>query len=50
LGGTAVCYLVFRCVLQFVALRRRSEDFKELEIVVLRHKLEYYADRRVDRN
>ena len=33
------CYLVFRCVLQLVSLRPRSEDFKELEIVVLRHEL-----------
>jgi putative transposase len=32
-------YLVFRCVLQLVSLRPRSEDFKELEIVVLRHEL-----------
>ena len=32
-------YLVFRCLLQLVLLRRRSEDFKELEIVVLRHEL-----------
>jgi transposase InsO family protein len=35
----SLCYLVFRCVLQLVALRPRSEDFKELEIVVLRHEL-----------
>jgi hypothetical protein len=28
------CYLLFRCVLQLVSLRPRSEDFKELEIVV----------------
>jgi putative transposase len=33
------CYLLFRCVLQLVSLRPRSEDFKELEIVVLRHEL-----------
>jgi hypothetical protein len=31
--------LVFRCVLQLVSLRSRSEGFKELEIVVLRHEL-----------
>jgi len=31
--------VVFRCVLQLVSLRPRSEDFKELEIVVLRHEL-----------
>ena len=30
-------YLVCRCVLQLVLLRRRDEAFKELEIVVLRH-------------
>jgi transposase InsO family protein len=35
----SLCYLVFRCVLQLVSLRPRSEDFKELEIVVLRHEL-----------
>ena len=33
------CYLAFRCVLQLVLLRRRSTEFKELEIVVLRHQL-----------
>ena len=32
-------YLVCRCLLQLVLLRRRSEVFKELEIVVLRHEL-----------
>ena len=35
----SLCYLVFRCVFQLVSLRSRSEDFKELEIVVLRHEL-----------
>jgi putative transposase len=35
----SLCYLVFRCVLQLVSLRPRSEEFKELEIVVLRHEL-----------
>jgi hypothetical protein len=30
---------VLRCLLQLVLLRRRSEGFKELEIVVLRHQL-----------
>src|SRR6266545_7863492 len=35
----SLCYLAFRCVLQLVFLRRRSEEFKELEIVVLRHEL-----------
>jgi hypothetical protein len=32
-------YLVCRCLLELVLLRRRSEAFKELEIVVLRHEL-----------
>jgi putative transposase len=31
--------VVCRCLLQLVLLRRRSEGFKELEIVVLRHEL-----------
>jgi putative transposase len=35
----SLCYLVFRFVLQLVSLPPRSEDFKELEIVVLRHEL-----------
>jgi putative transposase len=33
------CYLVLRRVLQLAALRLRSAEFKELEIVVLRHEL-----------
>jgi hypothetical protein len=33
------CYLAFRCLLRLVLLRPRSEGFKELEIVVLRHEL-----------
>jgi putative transposase len=33
------CYLVLRCVLQLVSLGPRSQQFKELEIVVLRHEL-----------
>lgn len=32
-------YLACRCLFQLVLLRRRSEGFKELEIVVLRHEL-----------
>jgi hypothetical protein len=32
-------YLVVRCLLQLVLLRPRSDSFKELEIVVLRHEL-----------
>jgi putative transposase len=35
----SVCYLVLRRVLQLAALRFRSAEFKELEIVVLRHEL-----------
>jgi hypothetical protein len=35
----SLCYLVLRRVLQLAALRLRSEEFKELEIVVLRHEL-----------
>jgi putative transposase len=33
------CYVVLRRVLQFAALRFRSKEFKELEIVVLRHEV-----------
>jgi hypothetical protein len=33
------CYLVLRRLLQLASLRVRSNDFKELEIVVLRHEL-----------
>lgn len=32
-------YLAFRCLFQVVSFRLRSEGFKELEIVVLRHEL-----------
>ncbi len=35
----SLCYLVLRRVLQLAALRFRSHQFKELEIVVLRHEL-----------
>ena len=35
----SLCYLVLRRVLQIAALRLRSQEFKELEIVVLRHEL-----------
>jgi putative transposase len=35
----SLCYLAFRCVLRLVLLRPRSAEFKELEIVVLRHQL-----------
>jgi hypothetical protein len=33
------CYVVLGRLLQLAALRFRSEEFKELEIVVLRHEL-----------
>jgi len=35
----SLCYVVPLHVLQLTALRLRSEEFKELEIVVLRHEL-----------
>jgi putative transposase len=35
----SLCYLMLRHLLQLGALRFRSEEFKELEIVVLRHEL-----------
>jgi len=35
----SLAYLAVRWLLQLVLLRRRSEEFKELEIVVLRHEL-----------
>ena len=35
----SVCYLVLQRVLELAALHGRSNDFKELEIVVLRHEL-----------
>jgi putative transposase len=35
----ALCYLALRWVLALAALHGRSHDFKELEIVVLRHEL-----------
>jgi hypothetical protein len=33
------CYVVLRRVLQIAALRPRSQEFQELQIVVLRHQL-----------
>jgi putative transposase len=35
----SLCYLALRWMLQLVLLRRRSDDFTGLEIVVLRHEL-----------
>ena len=35
----SLVYLLFRRVLAVAALRLRSHEFKELEIVVLRHEL-----------
>jgi putative transposase len=35
----SLCYLALRRVLRVVVLRLRSDEFKELEIVVLRHEL-----------
>ena len=35
----SLCYQAFRWVLALATLRVRSDDFKELEIVVLRHEL-----------
>jgi hypothetical protein len=35
----SLCYLMLRWLLQLVALRVRSHEWKELEIVVLRHEL-----------
>ena len=35
----SLCCVVLRRVLQLAALRCRSEEFKELEIMVLRHEL-----------
>ncbi len=35
----SLCCLSLRCLLQVVLLRRRSQGFKELEIVVLRHEI-----------
>lgn len=35
----SLCYLGSRCLLQLVLLRPRSEEFKELESIVLGHEL-----------
>jgi len=41
----SLCYLVLRRLLQLAALRFRSDEFKELEIVVLRHELAVLDER-----
>jgi hypothetical protein len=41
----SLCYVVLRRVLQIAALRLRSQEFEELEIVVLRHELAVSARR-----
>jgi putative transposase len=33
------CYVLLRWLLEFVVLRVRSKEFRELEIIVLRHEL-----------
>jgi len=33
------CYVLLRWLLEFVTLRARADEFKELEIIVLRHEL-----------
>jgi putative transposase len=35
----SLCYVLLRWLLEFVALRARSTEFHELEIIVLRHEL-----------
>ena len=35
----SLCYSMLRWLLQLVALRVRSHEWKELEIIVLRHEL-----------
>ena len=35
----SLCYVLLRWLLEFVVLRVRSKELKELEIVVLRHEL-----------
>jgi len=35
----SLCYVSLRWLLEFVVLRARSKEFKELEIVVLRHEV-----------
>jgi hypothetical protein len=37
------CYLLLRQVIQLLALQVRSDDFKDLEILVLRHELRCFV-------
>ena len=41
----SLVYLLFRRALAVAALRVRSREFKELEIVVLRHEWRFFAAR-----
>jgi hypothetical protein len=43
------CYVLLRWLLEFVALYGRSKDFKELEIIVLRHDSPFFGVPRADR-
>jgi hypothetical protein len=42
------CYVLLRWLLEFAALYGRSKDFKELEIIVLRHELAILRHPRTD--
>jgi hypothetical protein len=44
----SLCYVVVRWLAQVAALRFRSNDFKDLEIVLLRHELAVFG-RRISR-
>jgi putative transposase len=35
----SLCYVLLRWLFEFAALRARSKEFKELELIVLRHEL-----------
>ena len=41
----SLCYVLLRWLLEFVVLRVRSKELKELEIVVLRHELAIFVGR-----
>jgi hypothetical protein len=40
------CYVLLRWLIQLIALRVRSTEFKELEIVVLRHDSQSFGEAR----